>query len=96
MGLLNFSYDSPFFGLDLMRVPQGGGRIAIAHNFSIAYGREGHVVVLEPNGETLGYSFTPGSPELEHETPDPVVLKEAIAQTQEAHRMFYSNNYHWK
>jgi len=81
---------------DLMQVPEGGGRIAIAHNYSIAYGRAGHVVVLEPNGEVLGYSFAPGSPEMAAEPPDPTVLREAIAQTQEAHRMFYSKNYHWK
>ena len=96
LGQLGVSYDSPFFGLDLMQVPEGGGRIAIAHNYSIAYGRAGHVVVLEPNGEVLGYSFAPGSPEMAAEPPDPTVLREAIAQTQEAHRMFYSKNYHWK
>lgn len=96
LGLLGISYDSPFFGIDLMRVPQGGGRINIAHNFSIAYGRAGHVVVLEPNGDVLGYSFEPGEAIMETETPDPVILREAVAQTQEAHRMFYSGSYHWR
>lgn len=96
LGLLGFSYDSPFFGIDLLRVPQGGGRIAIAHNFSIAYGRRGHVVVLEPNGKVEGYAFHPGDPRMPPETPDPVILKEAIAQTMTAHRMFYGGRYHWK
>ena len=94
--LLGISYDSPFFGLDLMLVPKDGGRIAIAHNYSIAYGRPGHVVVLEPNGDVLGYSFEPGSPKMVAQTPDPIVMREAIAQTQEAHRMFYARKYHWK
>lgn len=96
LGLLGFSYDSPFFGVDLLRIPKGGGRITIAHNFSIAYGRPGHVVVLDPNGELEGYTFSPGSPDMVRETPDPKVLEEAIAQTQEAHRMFYAREYHWK
>jgi phosphoglycerol transferase MdoB-like AlkP superfamily enzyme len=38
-GLLGISYDNPFFGVDLRRVKKGQGRITIAHNFSIAYGR---------------------------------------------------------
>jgi phosphoglycerol transferase MdoB-like AlkP superfamily enzyme len=96
MGLLGISYDSPFFGVDLRRVVKGNGRFAIAHNFSIAYGRPGHVVVLEPNGGVEGYRFNPGQADMQRETPDPAVLHEAIAQTQEAHRMFYSGAYHWK
>ncbi len=96
MGLLGFSYDSPFFGVDLRRVEKGGGRIAIAHNFSIAYGRPGHIVVIEPNGKVEGYRFTPGVPETLPETPEPTILREAIAQTQEAHRMFYAGAYHWR
>ena len=96
MGLLGISYNSPFFGVDLRRVAKGKGRFAIAHNFSIAYGRPGHVVVLQPNGSIEGYSFKPGQPDMQRETPDPSILREAIAQTQEAHRMFYSNAYHWK
>jgi len=96
LGMLGFSYDSPFFGIDLMRVPKGGGRIAIAHNFSIAYGRPGHVVVLEPNGQVEGYAFHPGDPEMPPEAPNPAVLKEAIAQTQTAHHLFYGGRYHWK
>jgi hypothetical protein len=94
--LLGLDYDSPFFGLDLRRVEKGKGRIAITHNFSIAVGRPGHLVMLEPNGAVEGYRFNPGQAELTRETPEPALLNEAIAQTQEAHRMFYSGGYHWK
>lgn len=96
LGVLGFSYDSPFFGIDLLRVPEGGGRIAMAHNFSVAYGRPGHVVVLEPGAAAEGYRFTPGKAEMIPETPDPETLRMAIAQTQEAHRVFYSRLYHWR
>ena len=96
LGRLGFTYDSPFFGVDLMRVPKDGGHFAISHNFSIAFGRPGHVVVLEPNGETLGYAFSPHAKELAPEAPDPATLRMAIAQTQEAHRAFYARHYHWR
>lgn len=95
LGQLNMTYDSPFFGVDLMRVPPDKGRIAISHNFGIAFGMPGHLVVMEPNGKTEGYAFHPGDPELKREEPDPETLKYAIGQTQEAHRAFYAHHYHW-
>jgi phosphoglycerol transferase MdoB-like AlkP superfamily enzyme len=96
LGVLGFTYDSPFFGRDLMRVPKGDGRFTIAQNFSIALGRPGHVVVLQPNGLVEGYAFSAEARTLTPEEPDPVTLEMAIAQTQEAHRAFYSGRYHWR
>lgn len=95
LGLLGFDYDSPFFGVDLRHVPEGGGRIAMAHNFSVAYGTGEHVVVLEPNRTIKGYRFKPGRNQLQREAaPDPTTARLAIAQTQTAHRMFYARRYH--
>ena len=94
MGELGFSYVSPFFGKDLTLEPADGGWISTAHNFSIAYGRPGHVVVLQPHQPTLGYHFEAGLTPLTPETPDPETLKQAIALTETAHHMFYSHQYH--
>jgi len=41
-GLLGLSYNNPFFGVDLRRVPEGGRLIAMAHNFSVAFGNREH------------------------------------------------------
>ena len=54
------------------------------------------MVVLEPNGQIEGYAFHTDDPEMPPETPDPAILKEAIAQTQTAHHLFYGGRYHWK
>ena len=94
LGLLGFSYESPFFGIDVTRVPEGGGRIAVAHNFSIAFARGEHAVVLEPTGEVLGYQFKKGYFPLEPGEVDPATRDLAIAVTQTAHHMFYSRRYH--
>ncbi len=94
LGELGFSYMSPFFGVDLRRVPPGGGWLTTAHNFSVAFGRPGHVAVLEPNASPKGYSFEAGLTPLRPETPDAETLKEAIALTQTAHHMFYAHQYH--
>lgn len=95
MGLLGISFDSPFFGVDLRRVPEGGGRIAMAHNFSVAFGAEGKLVVLEPNRSIRGYTFMPGpTPPQWERWVDPQIMQLGIAQTQTAHRMFYRHQFH--
>lgn len=90
MGLLGLSYDSPFFGLDLLRLEPGEGRIAMAHNFSVAYGAGGHVAVLQPSRKVSTYRLD-GQPESRSAEE---VLRQAIAVVQSAHHMFYEHRYH--
>lgn len=94
LGLLDFSYESHFFGIDLMRVPSDEGRIVVAHNFSVAFARPGHAVVLNPDGTQRGYRFIPGVEKLDSEELSVAVSAEARALTQTAHRMFYNGQYH--
>jgi phosphoglycerol transferase MdoB-like AlkP superfamily enzyme len=97
LGMLGLSYDSPFFGIDLRRVPAGGGRIAMAHNFDVAVGDGHNAVVLTPKGAILPYAMQPGPFQLRPMPPDnppPLLTKQAVAQTQTAHRMFYARQYH--
>ncbi|WP_374631752.1 LTA synthase family protein [Ferrovibrio sp.] len=97
MGLLGLSFDSPFFGVDLRHVPEGGGRIAMAHNFDVAVGDGKHAVVLTPKGDLRGYSMQVGAHQLEPAKDVPeLIRKQAVAMTQTAHRMFYAHQYHEK
>jgi len=95
LGLLGMSYDSPFFGVDLRRVPPGGGRVAMEHNFSVALGDGKNVAMLLPGRQLRGWSMTPGPNAL---TPQPDVdaelLRQTIALYQTAHRLFYARQYH--
>lgn len=97
LGLLGLSYDSPFFGVDLRHVPEGGGRIALAHNFDVAVGDGRHAVILTPKGDRLGYGMRTGAYQLEdlpeEQVPD-LIRRQAAALTQTAHRMFYARQYH--
>jgi hypothetical protein len=92
--VLGLSYESHFFGIDVLREPPGGGRIAVAHNFSVAFATPGHAVVLEPTGDVLGYAFHAENGALEPETPDAQLDMQSRAVTQTAHRMFYAHQYH--
>ena len=98
LGVLGLSYDSPFFGIDLRRAPRDGtGRIAMAHNFDVAVGDGKHAVVLTPKGGLVPYVMKTGPYQLERMDPAqlPVLIqKQAVAQTQTAHRMFYARQYH--
>ncbi len=97
MGILGLSYDSPFFGVDLRRVPEGGGRIAMAHNFDVAVGDGKHAVVLTPKGDIRSYTMKTGPYQLEPAKDAPeLIRKQAVAMTQTAHRMFYNHQYHEK
>lgn len=93
LGLLGLSYDSPFFGLDLRKVAPGDGRIAMAHNYSVAYGRRGELVVLRPTGDVAAYRLDDMT---RLATPDATLIDEAVAVTQGAHKMFYDRRYHEK
>lgn len=99
LGLLGGSYDSPFFGVDLRHVPKGEGRIAMAHNFSIAWGRmqggEGRLAVLQPGRTLQTYRFMSGpQPATLLAETDPHLAQTAIAVTQGAHALFYAQHYH--
>ena len=95
MGMLGLSYDSPFFGVDLRHVPEGGGRIAMAHNFDVAVGDGKHAVVLTPKGDLRTYSMEVGDHQLKPAKDVPeLIRKQAVAMTQTAHRMFYNHQYH--
>jgi hypothetical protein len=102
LGFLGLSYDSPFFGVDLRRVPTDGGRIAIAHNYAVAHGSRGLISVLGPARRITGYRLPrhglAGQTHRAHliplDTPDPATTQTAIAVTQFAHRLFYAGEYH--
>ncbi|MFT5389961.1 MAG: phosphoglycerol transferase MdoB-like AlkP superfamily enzyme [Gammaproteobacteria bacterium] len=94
LGILGMSYESPFFGVDALRVPPDRGRIVVAHNFSVALARPGHAVVINPDGSIAGYQFEAGQESLAPQAPDRALSEQARALTQTAHRMFYSHEYH--
>lgn len=95
LGLLGLSYDSPFFGVDLRRVPPGAGRIAMEHNFSVAVGDSTSVAMLLPGRGSRGYAMDIGPHELKgRDEPDPDMLHRTVALIQTAHHLFYSRRYH--
>ncbi len=98
LGLLGLSYNSPFFGVDLRRISRDGtGRIAMAHNFDVAVGNGRNAAILTAKGDVRGYAMRTGPYQLEpmdQAALPELIRRQAIAQTQTAHRMFYAQQYH--
>lgn len=95
LGLLGLSYDSPFFGVDLRRVPSDAGRVAMEHNFSVALGDGRDVAMLLPGRHTRGWSMQPGPDALQPQSDANAALtQKTIALYQTAHRLFYAHHYH--
>ncbi len=97
MGVLGLSFENPFFGVDLKRVPEGEGRVVMSHNYAIGFGQKGHVVTIDPTGNSRGYTMPLGeAPLIPVDAPQPEIRRKAIAITQTAHHMFYGKEYLWE
>ena len=95
LGLLGFSYDNPFFGVDLLRIPPDKGRVVMEHNYAIAMGAGGRVAAILPGKKSQGYAMTVGPHDLvPAPSADPDLIRATVAMTQTAHRLFYGGRYH--
>lgn len=95
LGLLGFSYDSPFFGIDLRRATPDQQRVVMEHNYSIGFANGREVAAILPGNRTAAYTMEIGPKALEPKAaPDPELLRRVIALTQIAHHMFYAREYH--
>ncbi len=95
LGLLGFSYDNPFFGVDLLRIPPDKGRVVMEHNYAIAMGAGGRVAAILPGKRTQGYAMQIGPHDLvPAPAADPDLTRATVALTQTAHRLFYGGRYH--
>ena len=87
-GLMNWSYDSRFYGKDILRMTPAEQRAFISTYQRLGYLRDGKIAILEPVRRQRLFTFT--SPEA---TPvaapaDPDFMSEAISQYQTASYLF--------
>lgn len=86
-GLLNWSYDSRFYGKDILQMQPGEQRAFISTYQRLGYLRPGKLAVLEPVRHQR--MFTYQSPDAAHETKlDQAFMNEAISQYQTASFLF--------
>lgn len=87
LGLLNFSYDSKFFGYDMAKLPAGDERAFVSTYQSLGFIKGNELVVLMPQQETKYFTLQDGE-QIEHEPNNPFLLQEAISWYQTASAAF--------
>ncbi len=90
LGLLNFSYDSLFFGHDLMQTSRS--RILVGNYQKLGYSDGRQLSILLPQKKTSGYVIKNGMNE-QKVSVDEALLEEAIAYYQVAHYLLSRNLY---
>lgn len=91
LGLLHFSYDSLFFGHDLMQ--SSPSRVMVGNYQKLGYSDGKHLVILLPQKKTISYRIENGENRQEP-TVDHKLLEDAIACYQAAHYLLSRNLYH--
>jgi len=84
LGLLNWSYESAFYGKDVLAMQPGDERALIASYQTLGFLKDGRLVVLKPMQQQALYRYDRHSNDLEAAPPDRALLDEAIAYYQTA------------
>jgi hypothetical protein len=80
LGLLQFSYNSKFYGEDLLHDKDEVPHAFISNYQKVALIRDGELMVLEPQRKTVALSW----PDQKHIEGKPAMLNDAIAYYQSA------------
>lgn len=87
LGILGFSYNSRFFGKDILKTSPAGARAFMSNNQTVGYYKNGKIVELRPKGEVrvvdaASSKFLPADGE------NAALVDEAIAYYQSASKAF--------
>ncbi len=97
MGLLGMSYDSKFFGHDVLRIPPSEGRALMTHNSEIALLRGGRMAVLGLHESVDLYDVDLAKGEMKCrkavDRPDSNLVEDAIAYYNGADRLYRGGAY---
>jgi phosphoglycerol transferase MdoB-like AlkP superfamily enzyme len=97
MGLLGMSYDSKFFGHDVLRVPPSEGRALMTHNSEIALMRGGRMAVLGLHESVDLYDVDLAKGEMKRrravDGQDGSLIEDAIAYYDGADRLYRGGAY---
>jgi Phosphoglycerol transferase and related proteins, alkaline phosphatase superfamily len=94
LGLLDFSYDSKFFGQDLLAAGSGG-RAFIGNYQKLGYLHGDRLTVLSPQQAVSAYTVDAGSGRLRVTAPDAGELADTVALYQGASALYHRGRQAW-
>jgi phosphoglycerol transferase MdoB-like AlkP superfamily enzyme len=93
LGMLGFSYDSAFFGIDVLHDARPGRFIPLNHNRDVALFDGEHIVTLGFRKTANAYEYDRASRSQKPAQLDPERLKDAIAFFQEGYELYSEHGY---
>jgi phosphoglycerol transferase MdoB-like AlkP superfamily enzyme len=93
LGMLGFSYDSAFFGIDVLHDARPGRFIPLNHNRDVALFDGEHIVTLGFRKNANAYEYDRASRSQKPAQLDPERLKDAIAFFQEGYELYSEHGY---
>jgi phosphoglycerol transferase MdoB-like AlkP superfamily enzyme len=93
LGLLNFSYDSVFFGIDVLHEARPGRFIPLNHNRDVALFDGTHLVEIGFRKTAAAYVYDRHTRRQRVEPIDPERLKDAITVFQEGYELYHERLY---
>ena len=94
LGLLGFSYDSTFFGKDVLHDPRPGRFIPMNHNRDVALFNGTRIIEIGFRKTAAEYLYDPATGKQTRIAIDPAHLKDAITVFQEAFELYSQRLYH--
>ncbi len=95
LGVLNWSYNTKFFGKDILKMAPEEERAFISNYQKLGYIRNGHLSILSPQQKVTHYRIDPEKGEMKVETADPEIEKEAIIYYQSANYVYKNKLNKW-
>ena len=96
LGLLNFSYDSRFYGRDVLAPePLDNGRALIGNYQKLGYLKDGELTVLSPRQQLTSYVVKAGGRQKESANPKQEFVEDTIAYYESASLLFQRGLNHY-
>jgi phosphoglycerol transferase MdoB-like AlkP superfamily enzyme len=95
LGVLNWSYNTKFFGKDILKMTPEEERAFISNYQKLGYIRNDHLSILSPQQKITHYRIDPENGEMKVETADPEIEKEAIIYYQSANYVYKNKLNKW-
>lgn len=95
LGIMNWTYDSKFFGKDILKMTPEEGRAFISNYQKLGFIKDNHLTILSPQQKVTHYQINPESGEMKTVQKDAEQEKETIIYYQSANYMYKNKLNKW-
>jgi phosphoglycerol transferase MdoB-like AlkP superfamily enzyme len=93
LGMLGLPYEAPFFGQDVLHVPEASRIALFSHDHDVAIYRDGRLAVMGMDGKVRDYLYGREGETFTPVAPDPALDALGVAYFQTATELFQAHHY---